>query len=325
MNNEFLKGVHKVVRDCACVKQGERVVIITDTNQDMDIAETIMKSVNELGGEPVIFTMNPVISGGELPEVINEALKTADVIITPTSTSLYHSPGIKRAYSEPYCARVLALSECKKETFMIGGVKADFKSIKPLAETISDIFSSGNDITITTPAGTNLKASLKGRKGYTCTGVADKPGALEALPTIEAFVAPVEDSVEGIVVIDASCSGGVGLVDEPITMDIRKGKIVSISGGTAAEELNRLLKETGTESSYQVAEIGIGLNPECRVIGNTEDEGKYGTWHMGIGKNTGFGGENDAPVHLDVIQWKPTIVMDGQVIYESGEYCKREF
>ena len=71
-----------------------------------------------------------------------------------------------------------------------------------------------------------------------CTG----SGRWGNLPAGEAFVAPVEESVEGIVVVDGSMSP-LGLLAEPIKLTIQRGKVIKIEGGREAEELSRFLEE----------------------------------------------------------------------------------
>lgn len=319
MNYELLSNGARKVLDCGNLQKGENLVILTDIKQPISISLALFEAANEIEANPIIINMNPVAPAGDLLEPINAALKAADLIITPTSTSLYHSKGIREAYSEPNLARVIALSEITEDALINGGMMADFKGLKPLVEKLATYYDKGETIRYQTPAGTDLKASISRRAAYWISGVADKPGMLLALPTTEVYIAPVEDTVEGTIIVDASCSGGVGLVDEPIILTVEKGKIVKIEGGLAAAKLRNKLADVNSPLAYQIAEFGLGLNPECRVIGTTEDEGRYGTCHIGIGSNVGFGGVNNVPIHLDVIMWKPTVTIDNEIIFKDGE------
>ena len=81
-----------------------------------------------------------------------------------------------------------------------------------------------------------------------------------------------------------------------------------------------MLQESNSKDSYQVAELAIGLNPHCRVTGKiVEDEGKYGTCHMALGNNKGFGGQSNAPLHIDMVQWYPTVTIDNVEIVKNGK------
>lgn len=99
------------------------------------------------------------------------------------------------------------------------------------------------------------------------------------------------------------------VISEPIILEVEKGSVVSIEGGDQARKLQDFLSEVNDPNAYQVAEIAVGMNPECRVTGNIiEDEGAYGTCHIALGNNnSSFGGLVDVPVHIDLLEWKPVI------------------
>lgn len=319
LNVNLLNGARKVM-ECGNVKHGERVVIVTDTSEPLEIGLSMMEAANELGAEPVILTMNPVAPGGDLPFIINEALKDADYIIAPTTTSIYHSRGMHIAHEEPYNSRAVAISECTVNMMTAGGVTADFKAIRPIVYEIGKVFTEGKKIKITTPAGTCLEASIENRDGYCNTAMADKPGMIEGFPTIEVFIAPVEESINGVIVCDASCSGGVGIIKEPIKLTIENGRATKIEGGEQANKLASIVATVGKPEAYQIAEMAIGLNPKSRITGFiNEDEGKYGTCHCAIGSNAGFGGINDVPLHIDMVQYNPTVTIDDIVIEKDGK------
>lgn len=314
-------NARKIINECCNVQKNEKVLIITDINQPVSIYQVLMSAVSERGGIPVVTIMNPVKPGGNLPEIVNASLQSANVIITPTSTSIYHSEGIRNACIGPTRARLLALSECEEETLIDGGINADFARLSYVVDYVAELFTLGKHIKFSTPAGTNIEAKIENRSAYANTGLSYKPGKMQGIPTIEVFIAPIENSVEGKIVVDASCSGGIGLIeDKPIELIVEKGMVTSVSGGKEAKKLEKMLQESNSKDSYQVAELAIGLNPHCRVTGKiVEDEGKYGTCHMALGNNKGFGGQSNAPLHIDMVQWYPTVTIDNVEIVKNGK------
>ena len=71
---------------------------------------------------------------------------------------------------------------------------------------------------------------------------------------------------------------------------------------------------------FNVAELGIGLNPNARLTGcMLDDEGVLGTIHIGIGTSHTLGGFVVAPTHYDLLMWDPTIEIDGQVVQKGAE------
>jgi len=64
----------------------------------------------------------------------------------------------------------------------------------------------------------------------------------------------------------------------------------------------------------------VGLNPESRMTGiMLDDEGVFGSVHIGIGSNLTLGGNIKAAIHYDLLMWKATIELDGKVILEKGD------
>lgn len=323
-NSLFETNVKKIVRDCCALKPNEKVLIITDDKQEPDIYNSIYQAVSENGGNPILLIMPVSIPGNELPDIVNAAAMEADLIITPTTTSIYHAPGIHRACENGH-ARLQALSECEVSTFIEGGINADFKGIVPIVELVGEKYDKGSSIHYRTPGGTDITASIEGRKVALNSGICAEAGTHMGLPTIEVFIAPIEESVNGTIVCDLSCSGGIGIVSEPIVITIKDGKAVKFSGGKEAAQLEELLARENDPSVYQVAELAIGLNPECNITGIiNEDEGKYGTCHMALGSNASFGGINLAPLHIDMVQNLPTIEIDGECITKDGKLTLAE-
>jgi leucyl aminopeptidase (aminopeptidase T) len=262
--------------------------------------------------------------GADLPAALDGLLAAADLILAPTSKSVYHTRSVREACRDAG-TRFVALSECDVDTFVNGGMNADLVALTDAAAAVAQLLERAQAFELRTPAGTRLVGDVGPRRGLMSGGICREPGDVIGLPTVEAFVAPLERSVQGTVVVDASCSGGVGVVGEPITMEIVDGRARAIAGGEAADRLRDALERGATDAAYQVAELGIGLNPECRITGRIiEDEGTYGTCHVALGSNVWFGGDNDAPSHIDMVQWRPTIVLDGEPLSVDGVLCSEE-
>lgn len=66
--------------------------------------------------------------------------------------------------------------------------------------------------------------------------------------------------------------------------------------------------------------MGFGLNPAASLSGRMlEDEGVYGTMHIGIGNNLAYGGSCNTPIHIDLIMKQPTCIVDDHYVYKDGE------
>ena len=310
------KGAMTVI-ECANVYPGERVLILTDTGIDFSVSPSIYQAALDAGAEPSIFMNEPrKYPAAPVEASVKAAMLASDVIICPTSTTMFYTEARQEANRNG--KRVVCITQADPEILIRGPIKADFKKIRPLAEKLTGLLTKARTIRVTTPAGTDIKANIAGRQATANTGICDTPGCAQGVPDIEAYIPPIEDSSEGIIVVDGSTN--LGLVNEPIRLKVVRGRVVEITGGEEAEALRRLLEGTDDPNAYTVAEFGIGLNPESQLRGVImEDEGALGTVHMALGNNLAMGGENSADIHLDMVQRDPTIMLDGRVIMRGKE------
>ena len=173
----------------------------------------------------------------------------------------------------------------------------------------------GKTAKVTTPAGTNITMRIEGRKCEADTGLVHKPGDFSNLPAGEAYIAPVEGSANGVIMVDGAM---MGKVKKPIKIMIKDGLAEEISGDFAAKELEKMLEPFG-EPGRNVAELGIGTNHKAQIVGSVlEDEKVMGTVHMALGDNKSMGGNVSVPSHLDGILLKPTLWIDDKIVMEDG-------
>ena len=128
-------------------------------------------------------------------------------------------------------------------------------------------------------------------------------GAFGNLPCGEGFIAPLEGTAEGTLVVDGSIAG-IGRVAEPVALTVRDGHLTEANGADGARLLE-LLTEHGPDGT-NVAELGIGTNESAILTGNIlEDEKILGTAHVAFGASAAIGGTVQVPVHLDCVVLRP--------------------
>jgi leucyl aminopeptidase (aminopeptidase T) len=215
-------------------------------------------------------------------------------------------------------ARLLVLTDFTEEMLIRGGIEADFRELKPLCQSVAEAFAKGNQVHLTSPGGTDLRMDITGRRGNALYCIVE-PGEFSTVPTVEANVSPLESTANGRIVADASIPYlGIGLLDEPVIAEVEKGFITKISGGRQAEILRKDLESHNDRNSFNIAELGIGLNPKCRMCGiMLEDEGVIGTAHIGIGTSITLGGNTKAPCHYDLLLWNPRVEVDGKLVIDG--------
>lgn len=312
------RGARTIVEDCAGVKKGERAVIITDQPL-INIAEAMAAAVYAAGAEPVIVIIPPRSSDGqEPPDAAAAAMKSSDVFFNVVQTSITHTRATREAAAAG--SRGMMMTQFTEDMMIHGGIEADFVAIAPQVEAVAQALAGAEFIRLTTPHGTDLTYSAKGRRGNALT-CRITPGKFTTVPTIEANVSPLEGTAEGVIVANASIPYiGIGLLREPVVAKVEKGMIVSITGGEQADQLAQNWASKNDPLVYNVAEMGVGLNPKCKFIGAMlEDEGVYGSVHIGTGTNITLGGNIKAACHYDLIMTEPTVIADGRVILENGK------
>lgn len=118
-----------------------------------------------------------------------------------------------------------------------------------------------------------------------------------ALPCGEIYIAPVEDKTQGEIYFETFAVEGLG-VYKNVILKVEDGKVIDSN----CQEFDEFLKEL-PEGSEVVAELGIGMNPNVKMIQGDSalDENALGTFHIAIGMNHLFGGKNQCPIHFDFV------------------------
>jgi leucyl aminopeptidase (aminopeptidase T) len=207
-----------------------------------------------------------------------------------------------------------------------GSMTVDYERLSARSWALNQLLETAHQAEVTTPAGTRLALSLAGREPQTPPddGLYRQPGAFGNLPAGEAYIAPVEGSADGIVVVDGSMAP-LGLVQTPIRLTVRQGRVVQISGGAQATRLEELLGDINHAGAWMVGELGIGTNDHARLTGNVlEDEKVMGTVHVGLGRNVDFGGTVDSPAQHDGVLRAPTLILDGQTVIQEGRFLLQD-
>ncbi len=311
----MLKGAKTLVDTCTGVKPGESVLVVTDFTK-VAIAEAIAAVATDRGAETMVMVMQPrQRAGQEPPNSVAEAMKAADVVFVPVSYSITHTHAVKNAAAMG--TRLIVMTDFTEEMMIRGGLEADFNELKPICLGVADSFKNGKRIHLTTPGGTDLHMNIEDRRGNALYCIVE-PGQFSTAPTVEANVSPVEGTANGRIVVDASIPYlGIGVIEDPMEVMVKDGFITDISGGRQAEILKGDLESHGDANVYNIAELGVGLNPKCRLCGiMLEDEGVISTCHIGIGTSITLGGNIKSPIHYDLLMWAPQVKVDDHVVID---------
>jgi len=192
---------------------------------------------------------------------------------------------------------------------LLGPMNVDWDYVSKLSRDIADILTEGEEVEIESPYGVRLEFSISGRKGIADTGLLREPGSYGNLPAGEAFVAPLEDSAYGTLVIKYAPDRPL---EREILLKFRNGAVEEIEGFDEYRKELEAVFERYPQARF-IAEFGIGTNPKARRPDNIlEAEKILGTVHVAIGDNHTFGGSNKVPFHTDYVIFEPTVVVGGR-------------
>jgi leucyl aminopeptidase (aminopeptidase T) len=278
---------------------------------------------NFKGCEVGFFAYPPVArSGAEPGEEVAARMKAADVVIAITNRSLSHTDARVQACQAG--ARVASMPGFLTRMFYPDGpMAADSEEVARLSRAFAKRLTNAREARIRSASGTDLALSLEGREGLADHGLFTQPGDFGNLPAGEAYIAPVEGSGQGRLVVPAGWWRGLA---EDMTLTFEDGLVRSIEGGGQAKE--RLLPLLGLGEGMErdrarcnLAELGIGTNPFARSVeSGLEAEKIKGTIHIAIGDNAHMGGRVSTDLHFDMIIPQVDLFLDGEKVIGDGEW-----
>lgn len=294
------------------VQPGEKVAIIVDETK-RELGEVFFKAAHEIGTEAVIIQFRSSgKSGAEPPIIVADAMKTCDAAICITEASISHTTA--RVEAAKANTRVATMPGLTPDMLTEGALTANYSDVRKVGNQLAAILDGGKEVTIRT-AGHALTFSIEGRNSKASNGLLLNPGDSGNLPSGETFIAPIEGTANGSILIDGSIAD-VGKLSRPVLLTIREGRLISAE----EKEGERLLNLLGEGDGRLVGEFGIGTNRAARLTGNIlEDEKVYGTCHIAFGTNMSFGGTINVGVHLDAVSKNPEIFVDGHCIVAEGK------
>ena len=349
------RAARVAVRDCLGVREGERVLIVTNPPGDVaTVSDALYRQVEGAGGRPVLV-VQPVKGQLDLadPAVIAALWSGPEVVLSVSAEKLgkdrdaLKRPIVgtrgrgqrRRRYDHVF---EYLLAERRIRSFWSPGVTRDmfertvpidYAELQSRCAALASVLTAAAEVRVTTPAGTDLVIGLRGRRCRRDDGNFTRPGAGGNIPCGEVFISPELGTARGRLVFDGSISSDKGaiVIGTPIECEVEGGFVKDVSGAAEARRLRATLDRSQeralamgrsgdvpparaqqlSKNARGLGELGIGLNPAARIVGNMlEDEKAFRTCHVAIGANY----DDDAPAltHLDGLMREPTIVAVGR-------------
>jgi len=277
INNEDLKsGVINMLKVNMNLKDKESILIISDIPKSEEwqlpynkICDFVIRSLMARKVYDIVrenFAENKVDyivyaslgqNGTEPPEEIAEKLKNYDVILMINTYSLSHTNAREKASKAG--ARIASMPGLEYEMLKEdGALAADYHAIKKETEQLANILTKVKRARVVTDNGTDIEFSIEGRDGGADTGIIADKGEWGNLPGGEAYIAPVEGTATGRLVVPA---GWYYDLSEDMILEFKNGYVVSIQGGgNVGEEFRNLCRFDDDKFLHRrnCAELGIG-------------------------------------------------------------------
>ncbi len=308
------KAVAAIVRDHLAVREGEEVLVVANP-ATIGLGERLRGEAGRAGADAVLALIGERAShGAEPPASVAAAMSAADVVICPTNQSLSHTEA--RRLATEAGVRIASMPTAT-EDLVARVMAADVDGLRRRGTAIADILTAGAEAHVTDANGSDLRIGLGDREAIPDAGDLSAPGAFGNLPCGEGFIAPIEGTAEGRLVVDGTIAS-LGLVKAPVELTVEGGNLVEATG----PEGERLLEQLTVHGAggTNVAELGIGTN-ECATatVNILEDEKIQGTCHVAFGASAAIGGTVQVPVHIDCVVMRPDVAVDGKQVVRAGE------
>lgn len=317
-----LVGLFKEELQLCNVKPGETVLCFTDPQfPHPEYVGATLAAASDLGAD--VFALTAPSGTKISARLAVGAWKTADMVVGMTTTSWLYTDAHNEALASG--TRTLMVHEPVANLRRLFPDEAVIKRTYAGAERIA----AAKEIRVTDEAGSDFIMRKDGRKGHAQVGVADRPGRWDHWPSGLVTCAPLEDSAEGIYVIQP---GDVLLrlrrhATTAIRMTLREGLITKIEGGYDAVLLRDYLESFDDPEAYRLAHAGWGT--EHRADWNTigmDSESFYGSVTVSIGRNmfnakdefSGLGGTNYTMAHFDICCRNKRLYLNGELIVDCG-------
>ncbi len=332
LDMEVAVSAYKLVKDVMKVKEGEEVVITSDTGSDWRVVQATAKASALLNAKPLVVWYKAPKGVGkaadpQLPlNALRALLPEADVWIEfNKSWLLYSTPyeEVMKAGKTRYICLVGMDAEMMARNIGQVNISLLYKFQRKLAE----ITIRSKHLRVTTPAGTDIEFDNEPNRPVLVEGEVSGPGEYMLFGQVD--WAPVEESINGVITFDGSVwpPPELGLLNEPIKLYVREGKVYRIEGGAEARIFESWLKSFNNEGMFRIAHLSYGCNPGAKLTGNIlEDERVWGVveWGLGFQSSTFKGKLGPAPSHTDGICLSPTVIGDGEDIIADGEFVHPE-
>ena len=300
---------------------GDPFLIITSTAHDIGLAEACLAAGMRAGADTQLIIKPRRVRGAasKLGPVISNAIRASKLILD-LCDEIDTDPATIEARGKG--TRLLVTNVKGVEDYVVRALlDVNVEAMIRNAELVARLWDQTKHCRVTSPQGTEVSFDLMPRKSISGDGALSEDGEVDFFPGAQVSIAPVEETINGTIVVDASDSVQ-GIVHTPYSLIMKNGVITAVEGGKEADVMRNWLERCDDEKLYRLCHFSVGLNPQAGISGNMiEDERMLAAVDFGFGyQDPAFGGTVGlSPYHEDVMLATPAIYLDGKEMSGGGK------
>jgi hypothetical protein len=326
VRSALLSPARNALAEVLGVTREDRLLVVTDP-ATREIGDAFAVAASDLGAATETHVLDESARPlTELPAALVAAVADRTVAVNAFSARTEETPfriELCRLLDAHDGLRYGHAPGIAESMFRDGPLDIDYADMRRYASRMRAALSEAVRIRIVAPAGTDVTIAVPARPFW--SDLRARPGKGVNLPCGEIYCAPVEVGADGLIVCDGTASG-LGPAPAVLRISVARGRVTNLDC-QHAEFLARVEALLDADDQARViGELGIGVNPGARLVGNMlEDEKARGTCHIAFGNNVDMGGgRNSSRVHHDFLIRQPTLSVertDGKTttVLENGE------
>lgn len=314
---ELTRVTHQTLELCN-VSQDEWVVVYSDTSKDPDMVDAFFAAAHALAGEATHLMRAPQPLLAEPPDAMRDLLAAADMVVDLATNPWLYTYALNAIIDGG--TRVLQVNSSVGTLGRL--VPNNWKIAR--ADAGAALFTRADEIEIDSEAGTHLTMRCADRSGWGQDGVVREPGDWDSTATSILAVAPLEDSLDGVLIIEPGDTIDTrprrARAREAITLTLAGGRITDIQGGYEAHLFREWLAQWDDPNSYVIAHTGFGGDPRATPDDPSQWESIEGGINIAFGSNLfrGLAGANHARSHLDIVLLSHSMKINGETVVDNG-------
>ncbi|MDC0033052.1 hypothetical protein OAJ57_00645 [Alphaproteobacteria bacterium] len=317
MTSELERGIENCVFDCADVRPGQSVYVVSEEGAADEAVIEAIATVSRDRGADVQVIWGPEIPRErreEIPSDVLESYAKADVLFA-------HYPTLKREVLHPHFPgerRVRIPNRARTVDLMTSEWAGFSYSVqRTAAKTIDSLSRPGGKWRITSPGGTDVRGTFGNPESTVAQAyfVVEEDGRARRNFPGGVHSPAIAVAAEGVIVADHVAKFGSMNASDPLELELKEGRVVSVKGG---DDEGRMCEAINSTDGF-VESWHAGVNPKTVVpVARTDNPVEWYTYshcspmivHFHIGRS-------HDPV--DVACFHQTITVNDYRLYDRGQ------